>query len=58
VASVTGRAGGIGRARAKRRGRNRARSAAAALNPGVAALVVRAMRGATAGGGACDPSAA
>ena len=58
VASVTGRASGIGRARANRRVQNRARPAAAALNRGVAALVGRAIRDAPARGGACGPGAA
>ncbi|MGH6918194.1 MAG: hypothetical protein ACREJ0_10875 [Geminicoccaceae bacterium] len=58
VASVTGRVSGIGRPRANRRLQSRARSAAAALKLGVAALVARAIQGAIAVGGACDPSAA
>ena len=48
VASVAGRVSGIGRARANRRAQNRARSAAAALNLGGAAIVACAIQGAIA----------
>jgi NAD(P)-dependent dehydrogenase (short-subunit alcohol dehydrogenase family) len=58
VASVTGRAGGIGRLLGNRWAQNRARSTAAALNLWVAAVTAHAIRGAIAVGVACDPSAA
>jgi hypothetical protein len=56
-ADGTRRVSGIGRVRASRRAQN-GTSPAAALNPGVAAIVARAIQGALAVGVARHPDAA